>query len=219
MEKKKIHSETRHLQRETAALQKAMQAAVTGQQPLTEKDLAEIAASQKEGRPLPPARARMVLLKVRVFLKTLQGLEKESRLLRARMEALSEDHPCPQNDEREDSGPGEHGLQKRGTGAHGLVDRGPDQHGLEDSGPDQHGLEDSGPDRHGLEDSGPDRHSLGISRALLLQLEAEAKTLTAAYRDLEQALSDAGRASDQADRIRLLQTTEKIRQQIRKGEI
>lgn len=199
MEKKKNHSEARHLQRETAALQKAMQAAVTGQQPLTEKDLAEIAASQEEGRPLPPARARMVLLKVRVFLKTLQGLEKESRLLRARMEALSEDHPCPQNDEREDSGPGEHDLQKRGTGAHGLVDRGPDQHGLEDSGPDQ--------------------HSLGISRALLLQLEAEAETLAAAYRDLEQALSEAGRASDQADRIRLLQTTEKIRQQIRNGEI
>lgn len=199
MEKKNIHSEARHLQRETAALQKAMQAAVTGQQPLTEKDLAEIAASQKEGRPLPPARARMVLLKVRVFLKTLQGLEKESRLLRARMEALSEDHPCPENDEREDSEPGEHDLQKRGTGAHGLVDRGPDQ--------------------HGLEDSGPDRHSLGISRALLLQLEAEAETLAAAYRDLEQALSEAGRASDQADRIRLLQTTEKIRQQIRNGEI
>lgn len=199
MEKKKIHSETRHLQRETAALQKAMQAAVTGQQPLTEKDLAEIAASQKEGRPLPPARARMVLLKVRVFLKTLQGLEKESRLLRARMEALSEDHPCPENGGREDSEPGEHGLQKRGTGAHGLVDRGPDQHGLGDHGPDQ--------------------HSLGISRALLLQLEAEAETLAAAYRDLEQALSEAGRASDQADRIRLLQTTEKIRQQIRNGEI
>ncbi len=169
MEKKKNHSEARHLQRETAALQKAMQAAVTGQQPLTEKDLAEIAASQKEGRPLPPARARMVLLKVRVFLKTLQGLEKESRLLRARMEALSEDHPCPENG--------------------------------------------------GREDSGPDQHSLGISRALLLQLEAEAETLAAAYRDLEQALSEAGRASDQADRIRLLQTTEKIRQQIRNGEI
>ena len=199
MEKKNIHSEARHLQRETAALQKAMQAAVTGQQPLTEKDLAEIAASQKEGRPLPPARARMVLLKVRVFLKTLQGLEKESRLLRARMEAFSEDHPCPENGGREDSGPGDHVLQKRGTGAHGLVDRGPDQHGLGDHGPDQ--------------------HSLGISRALLLQLEAEAETLAAAYRDLEQALSEAGRASDQADRIRLLQTTEKIRQQIRNGEI
>lgn len=209
MEKKNIHSEARHLQRETAALQKAMQAAVTGQQPLTEKDLAEIAASQKEGRPLPPARARMVLLKVRVFLKTLQGLEKESRLLRTRMEALSEDHPCPENGGREDSGPGDHGLQKRGTGAHGLVDR----------GLDQHGLEDSGPDRHGLGDHGPDQHSLGISRALLLQLEAEAETLAAAYRDLEQALSEAGRASDQADRIRLLQTTEKIRQQIRNGEI
>ena len=51
----------------------------------------------------------------------------------------------------------------------------------------------------------------------MLQLQAEAGTLAAAYAELESALAEAGRAADQAAQIRLSKAAAGVKETIEKA--
>ena len=159
------------LQKEAAGLQEAMRRAAEGQQPLTQQDLEMLRGT---GGGAGSAQAGMILLKTRVFLKTMRDLEEKSGLLMERLDAVLE---APRR-----------------------------------------GITDGASSGFFDEAVSMRLHSLSVSRAMLLQLQAQARMLAAAYGELEGALVEAGKATDEARAVRLLQAAENARKIIERAD-
>lgn len=191
------------LQKEAADLQEAMGRAVGGQAPVLFEGPG-VRSDPEKAHALYAAQRGMLLLKVRVFLKTMRELEQKSMLLGQRMEALEKVLRCT-----EDAGRAVcEGLQS--PAGDGAVCEGPR------SPAGEGGAEEF---RSPVADRAVSERlrSLSVSRALLLQLQAEAGSLAAVYAELESALVEVGRAADQAAQIRLSEAAAEARRTIERA--
>lgn len=188
-----VLQESIRLQKEAVGIQQAMEKAIAGQQALS------VQAAGTAG-------LQMQLLKVRVFIRTMRELEERSRDLAGRIRQAEEM-----------IFPDRAGMEMRG-----LV---PDP-GAPDAG--EKDLPSGRMDRAGRDSDLPPgrtddpaleqrRQSLEVTRILLAQIEAEASGLVSAYRELEAALVDAGRAMDDARAIQLNRAAAEAADRIRQA--
>lgn len=190
-EVKKSMEESLQLQKEAAGLQEAMEQALAVQVPVVRQDRGGL-RGQEDPHGLHGPQTGMLLLKVRVFLKTMRELEQKSILLGEKMEALQE-------------------VLRRTEGSVRAVFEGLQSSAGDGAVPEK--LHRSAAGRVVSERL----RSLSVSRALVLQLQAEAGTLAAAYAELESALAEAGRAADQAAQIRLSKAAAGVKETIEKA--
>ena len=181
--------ETGQLQKDAAVLSKRLEKAILGQPPLQEREIEQLRFSSADGSP-SPAVIQNLLLRVRVFLKTAEGIaleagalhEKISVMQKSLQETVRQDQPSGLQETARQDQPS--GLQETA--------RQDQPSGLQETArQDQQGV---------LQNR---LSSLTVTSALLTRTQAQAQTIADSYRELERALVLAAKASGTGQAVRL----------------
>lgn len=205
--------ESMRMEKEAAAILRAMEKAVTEQEPVPLQDPGAFRDRMEElGSGLP--QAGMTLLKIRVFIRTMQGIEQRSARLGEKLEEIRD------RIQREASDVPEQEAASQRPSPAGPFSGPPPATGLDREAaslrpspagtlPDP--LSALGLDREAVSQR---LFSLSVTRKSLRQTEIQAHQLAAAYGELERAAAEAGKAADAGRRIRLAKAAERLRESL-----